>query len=181
MLCPMCWGAKVYAGQDCQNCLATGVVADAQLSPHFLLSELLYSENAVRHGVPNVPSDAQLANLVLVATDLLEPIRAQFGPIHVSSGLRVPAVNALVGGSDTSAHVEGNAADINVIVPGVTRKQVMGWLIANKGMLMWDQIIYEGTWVHVARYKNGLSPRGQALMMFGGAYFPYDANDPRVH
>lgn len=182
MTCPQCWGSKTYQGQSCSNCLGTGVVADAQLAPNFLLSELLASDTAVRHGVANVPDDQQLQNLTALATDILQPLRDHFGPLHISSGLRCLPLNALVGSKPTSAHPEGNAADLNVIAAGVTRKQVVAWIIANKDVLNYDQVIYEGTWIHVGRQKNGSAgPRKQALMMFGGAYFAYDANDARVH
>jgi hypothetical protein len=47
--------------------------------------------------------------------------------------------------------------------------------------LPFDQVIYEGTWMHVGLLKEGvMTPRKQVLMAFGGQYFDYDKNDPRI-
>lgn len=50
---------------------------------------------------------------------LLEQMRQDFGrPIRIASGFRCPAHNAAVGGSDKSAHLTGEAADIVCIFAG---------------------------------------------------------------
>ncbi len=85
------------------------------LSPNFTLMELTKTE--VR---PLLEKNRQMAtdptvqaNLKRLATELLEPIRAIFGvPIQVNSGYRCPELNAAVGGSASSQHLRGEAADI---------------------------------------------------------------------
>jgi hypothetical protein len=175
MLCPQCWGRKT----SCAYCGKSGVVPDVRLSPHFTLSELVASQTAARKKIANVPTDDHRAHLTRLALECLEPIRLQFGPLHVNSGLRVAKLNKAIGGSTTSAHCAGWAADLVPIRAGITLKRIVDWVIGSS--VPYDQIIYEGTWVHIARFNaSGTKTRKQKLMMFGGKYAQYDATDPRV-
>src|SRR5690606_5989267 len=107
MLCPACWGRQV-----CEYCEGLGAVEDVQLSPHFALSELLRSDAARARGLYQVPTPAVVERLRELCVELLEPVRASVGPLRVTSGYRRPAVNSAVGGSSTSAHMSGRAADV---------------------------------------------------------------------
>lgn len=180
MLCPRCHGTKTDPSTEgpCSFCVGAGTCADAPLSPHFELSELLVSEAAARKGLPNDPPDGYVERLRTLAADVLEPLRARFGPVHVNSGYRSPAVNAAIGGSATSAHMQGFAADLVPLTAGVTLKQMADWLISSD--VPFDQVIFEGTWLHVGRFGPGGVVRREALMMFGGKYSTYDPADPRV-
>lgn len=177
MICPQCWGAKTYKNNRCAYCSGNGYCADLQLSPNFWLSEMLRSDNAVRTGTSNAPTPVEVAHCQLLCTDLLQPIRDGYGAIIVSSGIRMPDVNAIVHGSP--AHPSGFAADIHGTG---TRRQLVDYIIKNhKGKF--DQVIFEGTWVHIARRSpDGARTRGDVLSTFDGgkSYTPYDPNDPRV-
>lgn len=60
----------------------------------------------------NIPEWAEVSNLQRLAY-FLDTVRAKFAkPIKVNSGFRSRDVNARVGGSATSAHLRGLAADI---------------------------------------------------------------------
>lgn len=136
------------------------------LSPNFTLAELSFSATATRKGLDNTPSDASVANLKLLCTGLLQPIRDIVAkPITVNSGYRSLAVNAAVGGSVTSAHRFGYAADINCYAFG-TPKQFAEFLVKElraRG-INFDQIILEfNQWVHVAIYNQQKKQRGQVL------------------
>ena len=75
---------------------------------HFKLSELLTTGT----GLPNVPTWEQAENLRKLG-NMLDRIRQRFGgPIAVNSAFRSENVNRSVGGSNTSAHLKGLAADI---------------------------------------------------------------------
>lgn len=76
---------------------------------HFTFKEL----TATGTGKANAPATwEQVENLRRLAL-FLDGIREKFGkPVKVNSGFRSPAVNAAVGGSKTSAHLKGLAADI---------------------------------------------------------------------
>jgi hypothetical protein len=127
------------------------------LSPHFTLEELAFSQTAIHNGLDNSPPPVIQKNLKRVA-ETLEQVRALVGkPVSVSSGYRSPAVNRAVGGAGKSAHVSGLAADINC--PGVTPKQLANAIKASG--IAFDQLIYEGTWVHIG-LSDG-TPRQQVL------------------
>lgn len=63
--------------------------------------------------LPNpIPARARICILTLCAY-VLDPLRRQVDkPLLITSGYRSPEVNSAVGGSKTSAHMTGEAADI---------------------------------------------------------------------
>ncbi|OEZ92209.1 peptidase M15 [Janthinobacterium sp. HH107] len=127
------------------------------LSPHFSLAELVASQVATRKGIDNSPAPAIVANLTRLAA-LLEQVRALVGaPIAISSGYRSPALNKAVGGAASSAHVLGLAADIST---AKLTPKALALLIRQSG-LDFDQLIYEGTWVHIGLSAG--APRRQVL------------------
>jgi len=83
-----------------------------KLSPNFTIDELTRTGT----GLPNDPPPAALVALSKLCEHLLEPLRARWGghPIRVNSGFRSDAVNRKIHGSDTSDHLRGCAADIEI-------------------------------------------------------------------
>ena len=82
---------------------------------YFTIEELCQSATADKYGIANKPSAAIEKNLHLLIENILDPLREAYGgPIHVNSGYRCEALNAKVGGSKTSEHMYGRAADIKV-------------------------------------------------------------------
>lgn len=129
-----------------------------KLSSHFTLDELTHSQAAVRRGLDNDPPPLAVENLRALA-GVLEQVRALAGrPIVVSSGYRSPVVNKAVGGSATSAHMLGLAADITC--PGMTPR-ALAILIRDSG-IEFDQCINEGNaWCHIGLSQD--KPRRQVL------------------
>jgi len=83
-----------------------------KLSEHFSLEELTVSETAARKGLDNTPDNDALFDLKRLAS-FLEDVRAAVGkPLRINSAYRAPEVNSSVGGSKTSQHCKGQAADI---------------------------------------------------------------------
>jgi hypothetical protein len=130
-----------------------------QLSKHFELAEFIRSSTAKRAGISNMPTDAHLENIKLLCEKVLEPIRVYFArPIILSSGYRSSALNRAVGGSSSSQHCSGEAADIDMDGTNVTNAQIFNYI---KDNLEFDQLIWEfGTdtnpdWVHVSYESNG--------------------------
>lgn len=118
------------------------------LSEHFTLAELTRSQTAARKGIDNTPSPAVRAALTALCVNVLEPVRAHFGPVRVSSGYRSVKLNRAIGGSATSQHCAGEAADFTV--PGESDVTVAQWIQRN---LRFDQLILEyppNGWVHVS-------------------------------
>lgn len=117
------------------------------LSPHFTLEELTRSEIALRRGLNNTPAAEILSTLRHTAAEL-ERVRTLLGyPIQVNSGYRSPDVNAAVGGSSRSQHVAGEAVDF--VAPGYGSPLQVCRAIAESA-LEFDQLIYEGAWVHIS-------------------------------
>ena len=142
-----------------------------KISEHLDLSELIRSESAKRNGISNIPTEAHIANLKLLAEKIFEPIRNNFRcPIHVSSGYRSKELNAKVGGATTSQHSSGEAIDLDMdgTPNGVTNKMIFDYIYKN---LDFDQLIWEfGTnenpdWVHVS-YESTGKQRKQVLKAY---------------
>ena len=122
-----------------------------RLSKNFALSEMVKSATAERLNVDNSPSDIHLVNLTHLAIRILQPVRDEFGVITINSGYRSPALNAKVGGSKTSQHCNGQAADFESF--STPNPDLAKWIAKN---LDFDQLIlefYDGVnpnsgWVH---------------------------------
>ena len=124
------------------------------LTKNFTLAEMVKSETALRHDMDNTPGEAEIENLKRLAEKVLQPVRDAYGKgVKVNSGYRHPEVNAKVGGSKTSDHCKGQAADIEI--PGVANADLAKWITEN---LDFTQVILEfytpgvpdSGWVHVS-------------------------------
>lgn len=130
------------------------------LSANFTLKELTKSDTATRLGLDNTPDDEALENLKTLCEMVLQPVREHFGKsVTVNSGYRCPESNAAVGGSKTSDHCKGMAADIEIV--GVANADLAQWIMDN---LDYTQLILEfytpgipdSGWVHVSYDPNNL-------------------------
>lgn len=116
---------------------------------YFDLTELTHSDTAIAKKIDNTPTEEVKKNLENLVKYVLDPLREMYGkPIYVNSGYRSEALNKAVGGSKTSQHVLGMAADIDTR----TRKgnEELFDLIAKN--LSFDQLIDEKdySWIHVS-------------------------------
>lgn len=115
------------------------------LSPHFSLEEMTATQ---QRGLDNRPPASVLKRLKATVL-VLEEVRTLLGnaPMVITSGYRSPAVNRAVGGSPTSAHMRGEAADF--ICPRFGSPLAVCRAIAASD-LRFDQLIEEaGAWVHL--------------------------------
>jgi hypothetical protein len=114
-----------------------------QLSNHFSLEEATYSETAIRLGIPNLPSELQLANMKHAAEGM-EKVRELTGALRVNSWLRLPDVNVAVGGSKISSHMDGFAIDVSCAAHTPYELCQM----VKKANIKFDQMIHEyGRWM----------------------------------
>lgn len=135
------------------------------LSPkNFTFSEMIFTSVNAK----NVPSTwEQVENINRTAATLQYIRNILEKPILVNSGFRTPLVNSAVGGSRTSAHLKGLAADItcrnrndNDKLFEVLEKYMHELLIdqvivyKNKGMIQW---------IHVGLCNSDKTPRNQVL------------------
>ena len=80
---------------------------------HFTFQEFERSEKAAELNIDNRIPELAEAHIVELVDILLDPLREAWGaPLVVSSGYRCPELNRAVGGSETSAHTAGWAADL---------------------------------------------------------------------
>lgn len=136
------------------------------ISQHFTLRELTYSQSAERKGIDNTPPPEVVANLKALCEVVLEPLRAAVGPITVTSAYRSPALNKIVGGNAKGQHPLGQAADIECFK--ISTRALAEKVIELK--LPFDQLIMEfasdtdanAGWVHVSHRADGKN-RGQIL------------------
>ena len=65
-----------------------------RLSPNFYMRDCLYSEIAAFYGIPNIPSDPDLAVAAgsRLCEELLEPLQRTFGRIAIRSAYRAADV-----------------------------------------------------------------------------------------
>ena len=131
------------------------------LTPHFTLEEMTFSEVAARLGLDNTPGLTVAANLKLVAA-FMEKIRTLLWDksIVVRSGYRSVEVNQAVGGVATSAHCHGLACDFVCPAFGAPVEVALAILKSDIG---YDQLILEYGWVHVGLAQEGLLSRREAL------------------
>lgn len=131
------------------------------LSKNFHRSEFTASATADEHGVSNEPTEEHLVALTALANCTLQPIRDHWGRVVITSGYRSLQLNVLVGGSDTSQHSQGEAADFHV--PGHSNFDVAQWIIENE--IPFDQLILEHSldeqgevtaeWLHISYTRFG--------------------------
>lgn len=112
---------------------------------YFSIAEFLRSDTADKYQVNNMPADeellAVLVNINALVNNVLDPLRALIGrPIVITSGYRSQQVNELVGGSKTSQHLLGQAADIHV--QGFTPEQMEIVYEIVQMYLDFDQLIF---------------------------------------
>lgn len=142
------------------------------MSEHFSLEEMTWSDTARSNGIPNTPGPKERLALANLCQKILEPVRKKFGlPITVTSGYRSEALNRAVGGSRTSQHMTGDAADI--VCRSTTNTalfRLMEQMVKN-GEIEVGQLIWEGgtagtpAWIHVSNPREG-KKNGQVLYMF---------------
>jgi len=131
------------------------------LSPHFTLAELTYTDH---RQLDNTPTQNEISNLQRLA-NFLEQVKTVLGgkPIIVNSAFRSKQVNDAVGSKDSSQHRIGCAADFRV--PSMTPDEVVKAIIAAN--LPYDQIIREfDRWTHISIPNVvGAAPRKSKLII----------------
>lgn len=130
------------------------------MGKYFNIPELCKSETAVALGIDNKCNMEQMNNLQELIKNVLDPLRGAFGkPIIVTSGFRTERLNKAVGGSKTSQHVKGMAADI---VAQDRKDNRRLFYLVQELSLPFCQLIWEKgnaqypDWVHISYDKNNV-------------------------
>lgn len=143
----------------------------SDITKNFSYEEFTESSTAKARGIDNsLPNQTVRAAVKELAEKILQPLRDAYGGgIRITSGYRCPALNKAVGGSATSAHLTGYAADLQPIngdIAGFTRFAV-DWL--KRTGAAFDQCITEqnsktgARWLHIGLKGPGGKQRKQFL------------------
>ena len=138
------------------------------MARYFTIAEMLRSETADKNKIQNTPS-AEVKKNIEELLEVLDDLREFYGmPIKITSGYRCAELNKLVGGSPTSAHVIGYAADLQPIQGSFEefKASVLRWLDTG---VKFDQCIIERSkstqWVHFGLYNRKGQQRGQQFSL----------------
>lgn len=143
------------------------------LSKYFDISDL----TVTHHKYDNTPSSAHLKNLTLLSNNCLDSIYEECGEFNITSAYRSEIINTKVGGSKTSSHSLGFAADIQPTKCNMKefQQKVLEWAKNHK----FDQIIIEyptnyiAKWIHIGyKNKNGLQRKSIVYTVDGKKYIP---------
>jgi|APSaa5957512535_1039671.scaffolds.fasta_scaffold11103_2 zinc D-Ala-D-Ala carboxypeptidase len=134
-----------------------------KLSNNFTLAEMTKSQIATRKGISNDATDEHIENMRLLCVHVLQPVRNKFGSTTISSGYRSEDLNEAIGGSTTSQHSKGEAADFECV-----EKDNYGLAVWISQILDFDQLILEylddddphAGWIHcsyVGPWEDGIN------------------------
>lgn len=140
---------------------------------YFTLEELTRSDTASIKHINNTPDESITEHLIELVEKLLDPIRDRWAKycddnqlgnagIRISSGFRNKELNKAVGGSSTSAHLTGYAADLQNV--SGSREEFYQFLLNFLKDRNFDECFIEKSstsqWVHIALYSiKGLQRR----------------------
>ena len=156
---------------------------------YFTIEEFTRSDKASQLGIDNTPNQSQIDNVNELVVNLLDPLREAWGnhckrynlgtgTIRISSGIRSQALNEAVGGSKTSAHYLGYAADLVPYNKNLKEFKEFVWRWLVESGEDFDQFISEDenpsgipAWIHLG-YKNSAGKqRRQYMYMKNGKYY----------
>lgn len=127
---------------------------------YFTIEELCKSTTATKKGIKNIPNETEKKSLIALVDNILDPLRTKWGkPIVINSGFRCDKLNKAVGGSSTSQHRYGEAADIEDSSRTLEQNKKLFNLILEM-KLPFDQLIYEfgsdsgPDWIHISFGKR---------------------------
>jgi hypothetical protein len=145
------------------------------VAPNFRVYELTPSELADRLRIDNgLKTDDELRSAVHLAREVLQPIRAKFGPFTPNSVFRSQALERALKSKpsswiSTSQHTQGRACDVEIA--GMPTLDLARW--AAEHLKAFDQIICEcydprkgpnSGWVHISLVPPGKGRnRGEML------------------
>lgn len=139
-----------------------------KVTQHFTLAETTVTST----GLNNSPATSAHTAAILNTATNMEIVRAILNrvPININSWYRSPEVNKAVGGVDNSEHALGQAVDFTCPRFG-SPFQVCVELSKYANILNYNQLIYEGTWVHISFPPEGVRGKRQLLTMKKGKYY----------
>jgi len=136
-----------------------------RISKNISYKEGIYSATATRLKIENKPNEEQLKNMKQVAEKVFQPVREWCGhPIRINSFFRSEALNTAIRGSVSSAHMKGQAIDIDSLGEK-SNAELFEYIRENCDF---DQLIWEfgsdinPDWIHLS-YVNKDKNRKEVL------------------
>ena len=165
----------------------------AKLSEHFTEEEFTYSDTANKLGIKNVPTAIHLGTMKHTCQYLLEPLRTllcnEFKTtvyVKITSGYRSTLLNSKIGGSSTSQHCIGAAADIEayylkdgqkIVIPFTNLYELIKKWVKEKKISV-DQCIQEQSgsskWVHISHHPWGKTRDRRQFLKYNGKSYTLD-------
>ncbi len=121
---------------------------------NFKYKEFVKSTTALRKGIKNEPNEEQWKCIELLAKEILQPIRKEFGRLRITSGFRSVELCEAVGSNKYSNHARGQAVDIEPLVEGVTLLNVLEFIYNELEYRTLIAEYFPDGWVHVVYRKN---------------------------
>ncbi len=119
-----------------------------KISPHFSFEELVFTSFLNFKVLNRLEGEEHLPELTALSFYLLEPVRQILNsPLKITSAYRCRALNSCVGGSASSQHLKGEAADFIPLNVGLDEAFVK---IKNCSALHFGQLIAEPGWIHIS-------------------------------
>ncbi len=122
-------------------------------APNFRYREFVKSETATRYDIRNEPTENQWQNIEIVASQIIQPVRTEFGPIRITSGFRSPELCRKIGSSTSSNHTKGQAIDFEPI-DNIPMIDIMEWIVKNCTFRELIAEYFPYGWIHVAYRLN---------------------------
>lgn len=147
-----------------------------KLTQNYCVGDLCYSNTAKTAKIDNTPPQYIVDNMKLLSEKVIEPIRAHFGSVLITSCYRSPELNEYLAKqanshpAKSSQHLTGEAVDM--VFPKVKAYDAALWIRDNlkdsNGKPLYDQLILEknssgSVWVHCSYSKQGC--RGKLLTL----------------
>lgn len=123
---------------------------------YFTFTEFERSATATRYAIDNRAPESAKKNIAALVDNVLDPLREAWGkPITVTSGYRCAELNRKVGGTATSHHLKGMAADITT-GNKVDNRRLFQLVVALN--LPFTQLIDEKnfSWIHISYDPSNL-------------------------
>ncbi len=117
-------------------------------APNFRYGEFVKSDTAIRHGIINMPDNTEWGRIEILAKRILQPVRAKFGRIRITSGFRTPELCIKLGSTRKSSHTFGMAADFEPVSVKIRMFDIVDWMYES---LNFDTLIAEywpEGWIH---------------------------------
>lgn len=116
---------------------------------NFKYGEFTKSSTALRKGIDNTPSDKHWESIEDLASNVLQALRDEFGPIRITSGYRSEELCIAVGSSKNSNHARGQAADIEPYDSSIKLISILEYIVENLEFRTVIAEYFPDGWIHV--------------------------------